>query len=241
MKVLLIDDEEEIRELVSLCLSDYELVEAASGEEGIEQALEEDPDLILLDMLMPGMDGEATLGALKADRLLNAIPVIFLTGIDAPEEEKRLMAAGARGLLRKPIDVRTFADDLRAVLSGSRAKAKVERSAQVLDPDVVDSLRELGGGDEGFVTELLREYVEDTAVRLEVLSQAAAKGDALRVRQEAHSLKSSSGNVGATAVASICAELERAAQAGDVPSLTPLATRLRERFEEAREAIEARW
>jgi CheY-like chemotaxis protein len=81
MKVLIIDDDGDTRELVqmSLALARMEAITASSGQEGIAKAARERPDLILLDVMMPFMDGPATLRALRADPATAGIPVMFLT------------------------------------------------------------------------------------------------------------------------------------------------------------------
>lgn len=107
MKVLLIDDEADIRRIARLSLErlgGMEVVEAASGPEGLEKARLERPDAILFDMMMPGMDGPTTFGRLEADAETRAIPVLFLTAKAMPSEVARLRELGARGVLLKPFD-----------------------------------------------------------------------------------------------------------------------------------------
>ena len=112
MKVLLIDDEEDVRRIASLSLRKVgrmEVVEATGGEEGIEAALRERPDVILLDVLMPRLDGPATLSRLKASAsAVASVPVVFLTGGASPREAEALLALGAAGVLAKPFDPMTL-------------------------------------------------------------------------------------------------------------------------------------
>jgi CheY-like chemotaxis protein len=119
MKVLIIDDEADIRSIVRLSLSrlgGMEVVEAASGAEGVRKAQDEKPDVILLDMMMPAMDGSATLAALRAQPATAATPVIFLTAKAMRAEIDRLRALGAAGVLIKPFDPRTLPGEVRALL-----------------------------------------------------------------------------------------------------------------------------
>jgi len=119
MKVLIIDDDADIRSIVRLSLSrlgGMEVVEAASGAEGVRKAQGEQPDVILLDMMMPAMDGSATLAALRAQPATTATPVIFLTAKAMRAEIDRLRALGAAGVLTKPFDPRTLPGEVRALL-----------------------------------------------------------------------------------------------------------------------------
>jgi two-component system OmpR family response regulator len=119
MKVLIIDDDADIRSIVRLSLSHLggmEVVEAATGAEGVRKAQDEKPDVILLDMMMPAMDGSATLAALRAQPATATTPVIFLTAKAMRAEIDRLRALGAAGVLIKPFDPRTLPGEVRALL-----------------------------------------------------------------------------------------------------------------------------
>ncbi len=118
-KVLLIDDEDDIRRIARLSLSrvgKMDVVEAHGGAEGVARAAAEQPDVILLDMMMPGMDGPATLAALRAQPETEKIPVVFLTAKAMPSEVRRLTALGALGVLTKPFDPLTLPQQLRDLL-----------------------------------------------------------------------------------------------------------------------------
>jgi two-component system OmpR family response regulator len=120
VKVLIIDDDADIRRIAGLSLSrlgGMEVIEAAGGEEGVRRAAEERPDAILLDMMMPFMNGSETLAALRAQAATALTPVIFLTAKSVEVEVERMKALGAAGVLIKPFDPRTLAADLRSVLN----------------------------------------------------------------------------------------------------------------------------
>jgi two-component system alkaline phosphatase synthesis response regulator PhoP len=104
MKVLVIDDEQDIRLVaqVSLRAAGMTVVTAASGAVGVDAARRERPDAILLDVMMPGMDGYETFAALKADADLRGIPVVFLTAKNPSGTESRAHSAGAAGFIAKP-------------------------------------------------------------------------------------------------------------------------------------------
>jgi DNA-binding response OmpR family regulator len=110
-RVLLIDDDEGIRELVSVALSEegYEIFTAPSGDVGLDMAVAERPDVILLDTRMPGMDGWEFARRYRESGHTHA-PLIILTAIDQPEQTA--IDIGADGYLAKPFDL----DDLSAIV-----------------------------------------------------------------------------------------------------------------------------
>ena len=119
MKILLIEDEEDIRCIAGLGLErigGMEVIQASSGAEGIQKAADEKPDAILLDVMMPLMDGPSTLAALQEDPVTARIPVIFLTAQTLSSEKRHLKSLGATGVLTKPFDPLTLASQVRALL-----------------------------------------------------------------------------------------------------------------------------
>ena len=85
-----------------------DVIEAASGVEGVRKAREEKPDVILLDVMMPKMDGFKTLAALRSQAATITTPVIFLTARAVGDDVARMTALGAAGVLIKPFDPRTL-------------------------------------------------------------------------------------------------------------------------------------
>lgn len=122
MKVLIIDDEEDIREVASLSLSEvggHDVIEASGGKEGLQKAETESPDVILMDVMMPEMDGPETLQNLKSNPATQGIPVIFLTAKAMTREVDRLKSLGAVGVLVKPFDPLTLANQVTDVLEAN--------------------------------------------------------------------------------------------------------------------------
>ena len=118
-KLLLIDDEDDIREVASMTLetmSDFEVVTASSGLAGVAKAEAELPDAILLDVMMPGLDGPATFERLQESALTRSIPVIFMTAKVQSGDRKRLAELGARGIIAKPFDPMTLSEEVRNLL-----------------------------------------------------------------------------------------------------------------------------
>ena len=105
MKILIVEDVEYNRDLlVQLLEEDYEVVTAADGAAGIEAAARERPDLILMDLSLPGVDGWEATRRLKAGPETEAIPVIALTAHAMQGDEERARACGCDDYLTKPID-----------------------------------------------------------------------------------------------------------------------------------------
>lgn len=119
MKILIVDDEDDIRRIACLSLTrlgGMDVVEASSGTAAVRLAEEETPDAILLDMMMPGMDGPTTLQALRKNPATAGIPIIFLTAKAMRSEIERLMAMGAAAVLTKPFDPTSLSAQVRKAL-----------------------------------------------------------------------------------------------------------------------------
>lgn len=122
MKVLMIDDEEDIRKIGRLSLEavgHMETVVAASAREGIDLAMGDRPDLILIDMMMPGMDGVTALAELKGLEDLKDVPVIFMTARAQPSEVASYLEKGAIGVITKPFDPMTLSAEVKRILDAN--------------------------------------------------------------------------------------------------------------------------
>jgi CheY-like chemotaxis protein len=117
--VLVVDDEDHIREVTQLSLEavgGWNVVAAASAEEALHLAEEHSPDAILLDVMMPDMDGPTTFKHLQANPATRDIPVVLLTA-KAQGQDSRLFAdLGVAGVIAKPFDPMTLADQVRTLL-----------------------------------------------------------------------------------------------------------------------------
>jgi two-component system OmpR family response regulator len=121
-KVMIVDDDEDIRLVCGIAarrLGKWEVVVASSGREALERGRSQQPDVILLDVMMPEMDGPTTLSMLREDPSTAKIPVIFLTAKAQKEEVERYLSLGAAGVILKPFEVMTFADDIRRIVEGA--------------------------------------------------------------------------------------------------------------------------
>jgi CheY-like chemotaxis protein/HPt (histidine-containing phosphotransfer) domain-containing protein len=194
IRLLHIEDEPDIREVVELALAldpIFKTRSCESGAEGLTVAAEWQPDIILLDVMMPALDGPATLAQLRANPQTAAIPVVFMTARAQSRETDRFRALGAVGVIAKPFDPMTLAASVR----------------RFIQPPPSDPLAELRGAF------LLR--VERDATRLEqnrlALQQDLRPRAALdQIKRTAHSLAGAGGIYGFAALSDAAAALEDA-------------------------------
>lgn len=127
--ILIIEDHPGSRMLLVdlLTIQGYNVYEATSGEEGLEQARRVQPDLILTDMGMPRMSGWEMVPQLKADPTLRHIPVVAITAFAMTGDREKAMAAGCDGYITKPIETRRIGQQVAAFLEQARGAAESER------------------------------------------------------------------------------------------------------------------
>lgn len=120
-RILVVDDAMENIQILHHALRDeQEVLFALDGEKALELALAQQPDLILLDAVMPGMDGYAVCGALRGSPRLQDIPIIFVTALSQPEDETRALEAGAVDFISKPFNVAVVRARVRSQLTIKR-------------------------------------------------------------------------------------------------------------------------
>lgn len=102
-KILIVEDDKFLRELIArkLIKEDFEVSEAVDGEEGIKKIIEEKPDLILLDLILPGIDGFEVLARMKKESALSSIPVIILSNLGQKDDVEKGLKMGAVDYLIK--------------------------------------------------------------------------------------------------------------------------------------------
>lgn len=129
-RVLVVDDSPMVRRLLAILLGrDYEVSLAADGEEALAAAREGPPDLVLLDLVMPGLDGFQVCAALKADPLTQGVPVLVLTALEGEAEEVRALEAGAIDFIQKPIVPATVLARVRNHVALKAAQDRLQRQA----------------------------------------------------------------------------------------------------------------
>lgn len=118
-KILVIDDEDDIRKLIQTCLEimgKWQVITACSGSEGLKLAQTNLPDAILLDVMMPDMDGLSTFEKLQSNSITSNIPVIFMTAKGRFVESK-FTELGVKGVINKPFNPLKIANQVAAALS----------------------------------------------------------------------------------------------------------------------------
>jgi CheY-like chemotaxis protein len=118
-KILIIEDEDGLREIIQLTLetaAGWEVVAVTSGSEGLVQAQTNRPDAILLDIMMPDMDGIMTFQTLQANPETQGIPTIFLTAKARNSEHQQFMRIGVSGVITKPVKALDLVRQIREIL-----------------------------------------------------------------------------------------------------------------------------
>ncbi len=132
LKVLLVEDNYMNKVLVReiLALNGYEIIEAMSGTEALKMLMMVKPDIILMDIHLPEMDGFTATRIIKADERNRNIPVLALTASAMKGEEEKILSQGFDGYIAKPIEVKKLLAVISASLSGKKEDSKTEGSGE---------------------------------------------------------------------------------------------------------------
>ncbi len=226
-----------VRALCTQFWPQMQLLTATSAEMGLELAAAQPPDLILMDINLPGMDGYQALAQLRADATLRHIPVLAITANAMQADIERGQAAGFAGYLTKPLDIAKFLAVLNEVLPGSAAcaappvapTAPAAGAAPILDEHATGQLRDLLGA---HAVPIIDSLLSDLPQRMALLRDAIEHGDVAAVRHQAHAMKGSSSNLGASAFAALCARLSGHCKAGELQCLPAMCAQLEQEFHE---------
>ncbi len=123
-RILVVDDENDIRDIATLSLESvggWDVHAVGSGREAVAAAQAERFDVILLDVMMPELDGPSTFAALREEAGVEGVPVIFLTAKVQPADQQMLRATGAAGIIAKPFDPMQLPWQIAAILEEQRA------------------------------------------------------------------------------------------------------------------------
>jgi CheY-like chemotaxis protein len=193
LHVLFADDDADIRDVVALSLERdpfYVVRACASGSEVLATAAEWRPDLTLLDVRMPGMDGPTVLGHLRADRRTATMPVVFVTACREAQERAHLKALGAAGVIPKPFDPNGLASELRRFVPVESALAAARENFLLrLDADALS-------------LSLCRAWLSDYAPKVVLI----------RISEIAHALAGAGGIYGFAGISSESAALSDVAE-----------------------------
>jgi signal transduction histidine kinase/DNA-binding NarL/FixJ family response regulator len=234
---------------------------ALTGREAVEACMRNDYDLVLMDCQMPEMDGYEATREIRdlegADPGRRRTPVVALTAHVLGGDRARCVEVGMDGFLCKP-----FAQDRlvrilkRFFLLESRERGSKEEDGSVIsateeesrsfsevpsiDRKFLDRIRVIQSrGNSGLLRKIIDIYLQETPKLLQILRDASDRSDAQGLRQAAHSLKSSSANLGATRLARICEEVEALARSEETSKARPLVARLENEYPTVRSTLEA--
>ena len=120
--ILIVEDNEKNMKLVRDILrhNGHETVEAVTGEEGVRLASERRPDLVLMDIQLPDIDGIEALGQIRADAALDAVPVLAVSASVMPDDQQKIISSGFDAFITKPINLKQFQDTVKRFLSQGR-------------------------------------------------------------------------------------------------------------------------
>jgi DNA-binding response OmpR family regulator len=117
-RILIADDDDGLRHLLRLilCREGFEVIEAANGTEALARAYDSSPSLVLLDVMMPGLDGFDVCRKLRSDQRTHRLPIVFVSAIDDVKQRNELMKLGADDCINKPIGPRDLIACVRDVM-----------------------------------------------------------------------------------------------------------------------------
>jgi CheY-like chemotaxis protein len=204
--ILYVDDDPDIREIVQIALGLTQSVTvhtAPSGEKALTLAKALRPDLVLLDVMMPGLDGPGTLGRMRADPVTAPIPVIFMTAKAMPKEVALFQEMGAVGVIAKPFDPLQLSTQVASLWHG------LPQSSPSQDTIADNSAlrRQVMTFGEQFL-----QRTREEAVRLRDLIEVvplANMGEIAKLKNLAHRIRGSGATFGFPAVSECAAEIER--------------------------------
>ena len=237
-RVLVVDDNAVNRKVVRRMIEKAggHVEEADGGEVAVRLCREHPFALVLMDVQMPGMDGYEATAAIRAEEALRGAhtPILALTANALPEDRARCLASGMDEHLSKPIRL----PDLIRALAQWTKRTKEEpimegnSSKESFEPLQLEHLDEISGGDSEFEKELLGEFLRTAPILVEDALKAIAARDAAAAERAAHTLKGSSGSIGAGPLAEASRFLEEACRQGRFEEAEPLVGRIRTRLDD---------
>jgi signal transduction histidine kinase/DNA-binding response OmpR family regulator len=227
MRILLAEDNP-VNQKVALRMLEkmgYATDVVCNGQEAIEALGREEYGVVLMDVQMPEMDGmEATRQIRNRGSGVNnhEVPIIAMTAHAMGGDREECLACGMDDYVSKPVDVAVLEEAVArwTARGGEEGEEAGEEADGQVTEGVFDreALLERVGGDEEIFAEIIGLFMEDAPKRIRMLGEAVAGGDATAVREQAHSLKGASANVGAVALQEVAYEVEKAGAADDLAS-----------------------
>lgn len=244
--ILLVDDDELMRELMINMLGrhGYSIDIACNGKESINKFKENHYDLILMDTRMPEMDGN------EATRIIRSlehgtdshVSIIGVTGNDSVEDEKKRINSGVDASLIKPFEF-TQLDDLLNQWLPDKCKSTnadtltenklTDHAERILDENMLNSIRSMQRpGRENILDKVINLYLKNSNLLINKIEKSLTEKDAVALQEAAHTLKSSSANLGATVLVKLCKSMESDSKNGEL-------NRVEEEFSLAKEEYKA--
>jgi signal transduction histidine kinase/CheY-like chemotaxis protein len=251
-KVLLAEDNPVNVEVASAMLEGLglDVSRACNGEEALRSVLHGEFDLILMDCQMPVMDGFAATNEIRRHEKqrgrARSLPIIAITANALQGDRESCLAAGMDDYLSKPFTQQALGQTISRWISLPRMPAPQEAPAaadipgEQINRQALNNIRALSAthGD-ALLERVLQAYLDDTPIHLQTLRQAIASGNTGQLRKAAHSLKSSSANVGAEVLAQRCKELEQLARNDTTAGAAALLVDMDRSFQAVRQALGA--
>ncbi len=234
LRILLAEDNTVNQQLALLLLESmgYRADVASNGVEAVEAVNRLPYDLVLMDVQMPEMDGLEATCRIRAEGPSAQPRIVAMTANAMQGDREACLAAGMDDYLAKPIRP----EQLAAVIAATPNRAADRPRVTVLDPSALARLRAIAPNAEA-LARLVASFLDNGAVLIAKLAEAAGAGDAEALRRHAHTLKSNAASFGATALAEHCAALEAQTRAGDLAGAGAAVNRIAEEFDGARAAL----
>lgn len=236
VRVLLAEDNAVNQQVANIILRKLgcHVTAANDGDEAVKAAKQHRFDVILMDCQMPVMDGyEATgiIRKLEEHRKLQRMPIIALTANAMKGDEAKCLAAGMDDYLPKPIKPDDIAEKLGKWLPEDK---RVRHNNQMLDRQILNELKSFSNGEYRVI---LERYLKDSEPLLEALKDAAANANSQDIAKAAHSLKSSSHQVGAVALKDVLATIEAGSREGNLDNVVEMVLKADQLMRKTREAL----
>lgn len=201
LRILVVDDSDLILYALKNFFSEYalEVITCHDGLEGIQQAIEAKPKLIILDLMMPNLDGVKMLSVIKLMKDIKEIPVIVISGNTNKRNVLAAIEAGAEKVLSKPLKKELLKKSISEVLGPEFLK----RVKKADSPDIIAPKEE-----REFISELRQYFLNGFNTKAELMNEALRKGDAGNVRFVFHEIKGAGSSIGAPRLTQIAADAE---------------------------------
>lgn len=239
-KIAVVEDNPDNRLLVRVILETlYDVTEYESGISALENLHRQRPDLVLLDISLPEMDGTEVLQRIRADDRLKNLPVIALTAHAMSGDREKYISAGFNDYITKPIlDENILLGAIKKLLDGTPVDSVPAPKTTESWEAGLERLKKMGGGK--FAAEMIGLFLDYTQTKIDEARRAFAAGDGGAVARAVHPIKSSAGNVGATVIQDLAGEIEQLGKQQQTGPLEQRLAALEKIFIEMKPKLEAR-